>query len=132
MANKDRDVKLTLASLIAKKADKEAARNRSEDMYIESLGGSITVTAPNRSVFYKAVDMTEDSVESQVYSNMFLIYNSVSLFRNQELLEAYDVIDNVEIVDRLLTVVEIKEVANKVMELGGFAKPAKEKEELKN
>lgn len=132
MANKDRDVKLTLSALIAKKADKEAARNRSEDMYIESLGGSITVTAPNRSIFYKAVDMTEDSVESQVYSNMFLIYNSVSLFRNQELLEAYDVIDNVEIVDRLLTVVEIKEVANKVMELGGFANPTKEKEELKN
>lgn len=132
MANKDRDVKLTLAALIAKKADKEAARNRSEDMYIESLGGSITVTAPNRSIFYKAVDMTEDTLESQVYSNMFLVYNAVSLFRNQELLEAYEVIDNVEIVDRLLTVAEIKEVANKVMVLGGFSKPEEVQEEIKN
>lgn len=132
MANKERDVKLTLSALIAKKAEKEAARNRSEDMYIESLGGSITVTAPSRSIFYKAIDMTEDTVESQVYSNMFLVYNAVSLFRNQELLDAYEVIDNVDIVDRLLTIAEIKEVANKVMELGGFSKPEEVQEEVKN
>lgn len=132
MANKERDVKLTLSALIAKKAEKEAARNRFEDMYIESLGGSITVTAPSRSIFYKAIDMTEDTVESQVYSNMFLVYNAVSLFRNQELLDAYEVIDNVDIVDRLLTIAEIKEVANKVMELGGFSKPEEVQEEVKN
>lgn len=130
--NQKRDVKLTLSALIAKKADKEAARNRSEDMYIESLGGCITIDVPIRSILYKAIDMTGDTTESQVYANMFIIYNAVSLFRNPELLEAYDIKDNVEIVDRLLTIAEIREVAERVLELAGFSKPEEVKQEQKN
>lgn len=132
MANKEHDVKLTLSALIAKKADKEAARNRSKDIYIDSLEGTITVKAPKRSIFYKSFDMSGDTVESQMYANMFLIYNAISLFQNQELLDAYEIIDNVEIVDRLLTPAEIKVVAEEILALGGFSKPEEAGEEVKN
>lgn len=132
MANQKRDVKLTLTDLVAKKAEKEAARTRSEDVYVESLGGYLTVQSPPRNIFFKSIDMSGDTTESQVYANMFLIYNSVSLFRNSELLAEYDVTDNVEIVEKLLEFHEIKDLAEKAMELSGFMKPQKLDEEIKN
>lgn len=132
MANKKRDTKLTLEALIAKKAEKEAERSRSEEVYIDSLGGAITVTTPSRNIFYKAMDMAGDTLSSQVYANKFLIYNAVPVFRSKELLEAYEVSDNVEIVDILLTMAEINELTEKLMVLGGITKPEKVQEEVKN
>ncbi|MGQ7276640.1 phage tail assembly chaperone [Brevibacillus thermoruber] len=121
MANK-RDTKLTLADLIAKKAEKEAQANRSEEMYIESLGGSITVHTPKKSVVFKSIDMTGDSVEDNMYANAYLVYESVPMFQDKSLHEAYEVKEPVQIVEKLLLPVEIKEVAEKAMELAGFTK----------
>jgi hypothetical protein len=125
------DKKLTLADLIAKKAEKEAKQNRTEDVYIESLGGHITIQNPPRSVIYKAIDMMGDSAEDNVYANAYLIYHSVKMFQEKELHDAYEVKDPVEIVGKLLEPVEINEVATKIMTLAGFAKPEDVEKNLK-
>lgn len=129
---KDRNVKLTLADLIAKKEAKEAAKNRTQEVYIESLDGCITIHAPSLSTIFKAMDMINDSAEASMYSNAYLIYHSVKEFQNPELLQAYEVKDNIDIVFALLTPLEIGEVATKVMQLAGFAKPEEVDKKIKN
>lgn len=128
----DRGVKLTLSDLIAKKAQKEAAQNRTEDVFIEGLQGCITVHNPDKKILYKAIDMMGESTEDTIYANAFLIYNAVKDFQSPELLKAYEVKDNVEIVFKLLTLAEISDVATTIMELTGFAKPEQVKKNLKN
>lgn len=134
MSNHKRDVKLTLADLIAKKADKEAARTRTKDVYVESLGGLITIQAPERSVLYKGMDMIGDNsnAEDTMYANAFLIYNSVKDFREPDLLAAYEVKDPIEIVGKLLELFEIAEVSEEILALTGFSKPEKVKNDTKN
>lgn len=132
MANKKREVKLTLADLIAKKAAKEAQQNRTEDVYIDSLGGSISVHNPNKSVIYKVMGKMGENIEDNVYANAELIYHSVKYFQNAELLEAYEVKEPVEIVGKLLEPYEINEVATRIMEISGFAKPEEVESNIKN
>lgn len=127
-----RDTKLTLADLIAKKAAKEAEQNRTVDIYVESLGGSITVQNPKKNVVYKTIDMTGESAEDNMYANAYLVYNSVSMFQDKSLHEAYEVKDPIEIVEKLLLPVELKQVADKIMELAGFNKPEDTIENVKN
>lgn len=134
MSNHKRDVKLTLADLIAKKADKEEARNKTEEVYVESLGGTIMVHIPERSVLYKAMDMIGDNsnAEDTMYANAYLIYNSVKEFREADLLSAYEVKDPVEIVGKLLEIYEIGEVAERILAISGFSKPEKARDDIKN
>lgn len=123
MANKIRDTKLTLSDLIAKKAAKEAAQNFSEDIYVDSLEGCITVTNPGKSALYKCMDMVDrESTETTIYANAYLIYHSVKVFQDSALQDAYECKDPIEIVGKLLTPVEIGEVATRIIELSGFTK----------
>lgn len=130
MGNKSRDTKLTLNDLIAKKAAKEAAQNFSEDIYIDSLEGCITVTNPGKSAVYKCMDMMDrESTETTIYANAYLIYHAVKVFQDATLQEAYECKDPIEIVGKLLTPIEIGEVAYRITELCGFGKVD---EEIKN
>lgn len=131
MANK-RDTKLTLADLIAKKAEKEAQKNRTEDVYVESLGGSITIHRPANKIIYQAIDMDNSGIEDKLYANAYLIYHSVKSFQEKELHEAYGVKEPVEVVFQLLEPIEIKEVAEKIMEISGFAKVEQVEKNSKN
>ncbi|MBO7747352.1 hypothetical protein I8J29_24510 [Paenibacillus sp. MWE-103] len=126
-----RDTKLTLGDLIAAKAAKAERVNRSEEVYIDSLGGTTTMQAPAREVVYKAIDMQGDTADN-VYSNTYVVYNSIPLFRDPELLAAYEVKDNLEIVARLLEPYEINELAGRAMMLGGYAKPEEAAKGVKN
>ncbi|MED5017932.1 hypothetical protein P9847_11525 [Paenibacillus chibensis] len=134
MSNHDRNVKLTLKDLIAKKAAKQAARNWSEEVFIDSLEGEITVSHPGEKIMFKTFDMVDgsSSAEDAVYANAFVIYHAVKLFQSQELMDEFDVKDNVDIVRHLLTPVEINELAQLIMERSGFAKGEQVKEKAKN
>jgi Phage XkdN-like tail assembly chaperone protein, TAC len=57
-----------------------------------------------------------------MYANAYLVYESVPMFQDKRLHEAYEVKEPVQIVEKLLLPVEIKEVAEKAMELAGFTK----------
>jgi hypothetical protein len=129
-----RDTKLTLADLVAKKAAKEARSTQTKDVYVHSLEGNITLEIPTRDTVYKMIDMQGDgsNMADVVYANAFLVYHAVPLFRDPELLEAYDVKDKIEIVGKLLEPFEINEVAGLVMKLAGFTKPEAIEESTKN
>ncbi|MFD2671812.1 phage tail assembly chaperone [Marinicrinis sediminis] len=128
-----KDTKLTLADLIAKKAAKQASKDRTEEVYINSLGGEIDIKRPKNSFLYKTIDMLKDeSFEDVIYANSYLIYHSVSAFQDKSLHEAYEVKEPVEIVQELLEISEINEVATKILELAGFSKPEDLKNEVKN
>lgn len=134
MSNHDRNVKLTLKDLIAKKAAKQAAKNWSEDVHIESLGGDITVQHPGEKILFKVIDMVDGSgtAEDAVYANAFAVYHAVKLFQSPELHEEYGVMDNIDIVRELLSPFEINELAQLIMERSGFTKAEQVKENAKN
>ncbi|MDN4093576.1 hypothetical protein QYF48_12195 [Brevibacillus agri] len=130
MANK-RDTKLTLADLIAKKAAKEeSSKNKTTSIYVKSLDGELEIEVPNRKIIYQVIDMTGESMESKMYANAYLVYHSVKLFRQPEMIEGKS--DPVDIVFDMLEPYEIGEIQSKIMELSGFVKPEETFEELKN
>lgn len=124
-----RDVKLTLADLIAAKATKEAQRSVTADVYIASLGGCITVYRPERKVLYKAGDLAGETMAEKMYSNAYLVYNSCKSLQTTDLQEAYGVSDPIDIVYALLDPIEINDAAEKIMEISGFTRV---EEEVKN
>lgn len=122
MANKAKETKLVLADLIAKKLEKESKRAKTEDVFIESLGGDVTVQVPEDRVVMKAIDMMKDeSMEGIMEAYVYVIYHSVELFKNTELHNEYEVQVPTDIVYKLLELNERLELGDKIMKLSGLA-----------
>ncbi|MWC26632.1 phage tail assembly chaperone [Paenibacillus sp. MMS18-CY102] len=132
--SKAKNTKLTLAALIEKKAAREVRANRTEEVFVDSLDGMLTLSVPPKDIVYKSIDMQQEgnSVADTMYSNALVIYHSVELFRDPELLKAYEVSDNIEIVSKILEPYEVNDIAVKVLELGGYSKPGATQADLKN
>lgn len=121
MANKQ-GTKLVLADLIAKKLEKESKRAKTEDVFIKSLGGDITVQVPEDRVVMKAIDVMKDGdIESVMEAYGYLIYHSVELFKNTELHNEYEVQVPTDIVYKLLELNERLELGDKIMKMSGLA-----------
>lgn len=75
--------------------------------YVESLGGEIEIVVPEESTLLKAMDMFEaGSMEKIANAYGYLIYNSVRILRNPELHSAFEVVDPLDIVPKVLTLKE--------------------------
>ncbi|MCY9529171.1 hypothetical protein M5X04_07455 [Paenibacillus alvei] len=116
--------KLTLADLVAAKLGKEKAKNKKQEFYVNSLGGTVTLETPEEGVVIKAADMlTENSLSCILESYKYLIYNSVPLFRSTELHAEYEVQDPIDIVPKLLEVnerISMGEAINKMANISGM------------
>ncbi|MEC0107271.1 hypothetical protein P4H27_10015 [Paenibacillus taichungensis] len=124
--------KLSLTDLIGKKVEKEAEKNRTSTVYVAGLGGEIEVSNPGERVVYGIMDMDSTTSENAMYANAKLVYQSVKLFQEKELQDHYEVVDPIDIVFRLLKPVEIKLVAEEIMQLAGFSDPEAMRQALKN
>lgn len=133
MANKSREVKLTLADIIAKKQAKATQEVKVEDVYVTSLGGSITVTAPSKKIIYQYADRLNEAKESgaaEVFlANCFLISQCVSSFRDAEFCGG----DIPEIaVHNLLEIDDINDLTTKINAMTGNDKSDKIAKDIKN
>lgn len=110
--------KLTIADLIAKKTEKEKKKHESKLFYVESLGGEVLLERPEDDVILKALDMFKDeSLSSIMEGYIFLIYNSVALFRNPELHKEYEVLDPLDIVSKLLELSERMGMGEEILKM---------------
>lgn len=84
----NRDVKLTLADIMAKKAARVTRAIKIESVYVESLEGYLTVTEPSRGLIYQYVDRINDAklggAEEAALAQCFLISQCVSEFKDQD------------------------------------------------
>ena len=110
--------KLTIADLVAKKTEKEKKKHESKPFYVESLGGEVLLERPEDDVILKALDTFKDeSLSSIMEGYIFLIYNSVALFRNPELHKEYEVLDPLDIVSKLLELSERMEMGEEILKM---------------
>ncbi|MFD1957324.1 hypothetical protein ACFSL6_24950 [Paenibacillus thailandensis] len=122
MANKKRDVKLTLNDIIAKKLEVKNKRNKKMEYYIEALEGEVTVTVPEDEYILKTIDMIKDGEDMVTVAEAYeyLIYNSVDIFRNVELHKAYEIEIGQDIVKELLTIGERLDLGSEIISLSGL------------
>lgn len=132
MANNKRDTKLTIADLIAKKTEKLNKQNKTQEYHVESLDGTITIEAPNKKIIYQAVDMRSDKFEDIMSANIFVVYNSVKFFQDKSLQEAWEVVEPTDVVEKILDIWEINEIATIAMDISGFKKPGQIEDDVKN
>lgn len=120
--SKSHNTKLTLNDLIAKKAEKANKRNKTEDVYLDSLGGMVTIRVPEDRVILKAMDMMKDeTIEGVMQAYVYAIYYSVDLFQDPKLHEEYEVQDPTDIVVKLLDLGERLSLGDQIMKLSGLA-----------
>lgn len=91
MANANKhDTKLTLAVLIAKKAQNSTRKMRTKDVYVESLDSVITLNEPSKELLYKFSDRfhdTSNNTEDRYMAMSYLISQSVDLFKDKSFYE---------------------------------------------
>lgn len=113
---------LTLSDLIAKKIDKEKEQKKA--VFVESLGGELVIEALPEDIMFKALDMVGDgkSFTDTMGTYDYIIYNSVSMLRNPDLHEAYEVINPTDIVGKILQLGERLKLGEEVFKLCGLDK----------
>ncbi|MDF2612779.1 MAG: hypothetical protein K0S71_565 [Clostridia bacterium] len=112
--------KLTIEQLIGAKDKKD--KFKVKEVYIESLDGSVLIQKCKDEVILNAMDSItkNDNVVNMVQIFKELIYKSIPLFKNDELLKAYEVAEPIDIVSALLELGEIMTVGNEILKLYGF------------
>ncbi|WP_256761406.1 hypothetical protein [Cohnella sp. WQ 127256] len=117
-----KNTKLVLNDLIARKLQKEQAKPKAKDVYVKSLDGTLTITPPEESDILYAIDQIgkDESMTNIVKAYDRLIYNSIQLFRSNELHKEYEVIVPTDIVAKMLTLSERMEIGSQILEISGF------------
>lgn len=112
--------KLTIEQLIGARSNRE--KFATKDIYVESLGGMVTISKCKYDVILGAMDrLTKDSnMTSMLDVFKELLYKSIAIFRNDELLKAYEIAEPFDIVTELLELGEIMTLGNEVLKLYGF------------
>lgn len=116
----DKNTKLTLDELIRRKEQIIMQRKLSEtkDLYVESLGGTITITAPPE-------DILEDMAEmDQTTANKYAVYQCVKepCLKSKELQAVYECTEGMDIVSKLFKIGEITRISEEITALMGYSK----------
>lgn len=127
----NKNTKLTVSELIRRKLQiKEAkAKLKTVEVEIESLGGTITITEPSKSLI---LDIT--NMDNQDKANKFAIYSCVTdpNLRDKELQQEYDCVEPYDIVDKLFSYGEIVQISAILNNMIGLSSGVKIVEEIKN
>ena len=125
----DKQTKLTLEEVLRRKEQiLEAKKQRKRcDLYIDSLGGIITIAEPRKGIISDAKGMDDDNE-----ANKFVVYDCVvePNLKNQKLQTEFNCGEPTDIVDIFFKEGEIAQIATKAMELAGYMKGSVQ--ELKN
>lgn len=125
--------KITLVELIKNKDKYRADKEYTENVYVERLGGEITIKKPSRSLCLEAIDLaTDESLQGK--SDVHVVYNCCvePNLKDKELQLAYGCKEPDEIVEKIFTPGEISQLSKVSFEMAGFGDGVKRTNELKN
>lgn len=126
----DKKTKITLEELVRRKMQKLDAKKKpkTEELYIDSLEGTVTITAPTRAVIMDAQGM-DDALESDAYFVLQLVTDPPL----KQVAKEYGVSEPTEIVDILFTPGEVSQIAQRGLDLAGYStKSVRPVETVKN
>lgn len=127
--------KITLKDIIAKK--EQIINSKKEratiDLYIKSLGGTITASAPDRDIIADSLEMSESDA---AIGDMYVVYQCITepSLKDMELQNTYGCVEPWEIVEKIFLPGEITTIAKELLELAGYGQNGVKKisDEVKN
>lgn len=108
--------KVSLEQLIRKKLEKDGKRTAKKDIYIESLGGLITFTAPTDAARIEYADKTKSENFSDMVPAMEkLIYDCCPMLHSKELLDGIEIEYPYDAVRAIFDIGEITDLGVKLI-----------------
>ena len=124
----DKNTKITLQELIRRKEQMLEAKRipKTANLYIKSLGGTITIESPTAALAKDAQEMDN--------GDAYMVYSCVTepCLKSRELQEAFGCIDPMEIVDKIFDPGEIPQIAIECVKLAGYIDGVKVVDDIKN
>ena len=123
----NKKTKLTLEELVRRKTQMLDAKKKqkTEELYIESLGGTVTITAPTR-----AVIMDAQGMDNEMDADSYFVLQLVTDPPLKQVAKEYGVAEPTDIVDILFIPGEVNQIAERGLALAGFngesVRPVKE------
>ena len=133
MTGQEKHTRLTLDEMIrrSEQAKEAKSKNKTKELYVESLDGTITITKPTRNQVTDAMNMDASSGESDAY----LVYECVTEppLKNKQLQQAYGCQDPLDIIDKIFEPGEVVNISKAALSFAGYVDDSvKAVEELKN
>lgn len=123
--------KITIEQLIKKKLDRDSRRNATKEVYIESLGGNVTVTNPSDSQRIAFAEKTKTgSYVDMIDAYSQLIYDCCPILHSKELQTEIEVDYPYDTIKAIFSIDEIAEIGVKILNFFEDEEDADEK--LKN
>lgn len=126
--------KITIADLLANKDKLKKKTAAKAQLFIESLGGQITVQEPSRDLCTEVFEMAENP-ETRGMSDVHMAYNCVvePNLKDSELQKAYGCVQPTDIVDELFKAGEVAAISTFCIGMAGYGTGLKKvDEEIKN
>lgn len=125
--------KVSLKQLIEKKLERDNKKTATKDIYIESLGGSITFNNPSDAarIEYSEKIKTESYVDT-VDGMVKLIYDCCPMLHSKELQESIDVDYPYDTVRSIFDITEIADIGVKLINFFDNDEDDNAEEKLKN
>lgn len=122
MAKKNKN--LTLDDFIAKAKQKEQDRFKAKAVFIESLEGEVMLQKISIDKVIDAMDRItrDDSTQNVMDVYKQLIFDSIPMLREKELLEQFELVEPFDIVLKMFELGEIMELGNQIQSLYGLDK----------
>ncbi len=127
------DKKVSLKQLIEKKLERDNKKTATKDIYIESLGGSITFNNPSDAarIEYSEKTKTESYVD-MVDGMVKLIYDCCPMLHSKELQESIEVDYPYDTVRSIFDITEITDIGVKLINFFDNDEDDNAEEKLKN
>lgn len=125
--------KLTLVDLMKNKEKYQVKDNTVEELYIQRLDASITITKPDTALCVESFELGNN--DNQAYkADAFLVYNIVTEpnLKDSALQKEFGCVEPVDIVNELFEPGEITNIAKFGLELAGYANSVDRVKSIKN
>ena len=119
MTGQEKHTRLTLDEMIRRSEQVKEAKNKNKtkELYVESLDGTITITKPTINQVNDAMNMDASSGESDAY----LVYECVTEppLKNKQLQQAYGCQDPLDILDKIFEPGEVLNISKAALSFAG-------------
>jgi len=123
-----KQTKITLTELMARKEQMLEGKKtkKTQELYVNSLDGTITVETPDKVLVSEAVGMDN--------GDEHLVYQCVKEpnLKDANLQKEFGCVEPMEIVNKIFDPGEVPQIAQQIMKLAGYSDSVKVVEDLKN
>ena len=114
----NKNTKITLKELMARKEQMLASKKvqKTKELYVSSLEGTITITEPTRDIILEASGMEDNK------GDVYTVYQCVTEpnIKDRELQKEFECVEPMDIVEKVFSAGEITNIALKCIELAGY------------